>query len=146
MIKKRCKFERRIRLETCCIPSPTCPQAQPQAQAPTHPQTDTAVATQQHAHPLVATAAQHNPEDECVVCLSAPRQTCCIPCGHVCMVRHLVGQWSLLLGYGPGRGGGRRIQALAETGTCCILGLFKKDAQAFAASVHTAVYCRGYCS
>ncbi len=22
---------------------------------------------------------------ECVICLSAPRQTCCIPCGHVCM-------------------------------------------------------------
>ena len=25
-------------------------------------------------------------EMECVVCLAAPKETCCIPCGHVCMV------------------------------------------------------------
>jgi protein-disulfide isomerase len=27
---------------------------------------------------------------ECVICLSAPKQICCVPCGHVCMVREMI--------------------------------------------------------
>lgn len=32
-------------------------------------------------------------EMECVICLFRPKQTCCIPCGHVCMVRGCLGLW-----------------------------------------------------
>ena len=74
-------------------------QQQPDASLPTSsipPQQQSAGGA---AVPAVPAAAQRDhefdgddeaylmPEMECVVGLAAPKETCCVPCGHVCMVR-----------------------------------------------------------
>ncbi|KAG1669063.1 hypothetical protein FOA52_003981 [Chlamydomonas sp. UWO 241] len=49
----------------------------------------------QGAAPQAASSAPSptdDPDIECVICLSAPRSMCCIPCGHVCMCSDCSGE------------------------------------------------------